>query len=103
MHARLSSAVVWMAAALLALVFLYIRTDEMNSWPIWTDEAGQVWVSGAPTTNEMHRRALAWDRHPPGYSWLLRPFALAGSNEAVLRALSLVAGILSVGCAWGMA
>jgi uncharacterized membrane protein len=92
-----------MTAALLALIFLYNRTADMNSRPLWMDEAGQVWVSGAPTASEMHQRALAWDRHPPAYSWLLRPFALAGSNEAVLRTLSVVAGILSVGCAWGMA
>ena len=90
-------------AALLALMFLYNRTADMKTRPLWTDEAGQVWVSGAPTPDEMHQRALAWDRHPPGYSWLLRPFALAGSSEAMLRALSVVAGILSLGCAWGMA
>jgi hypothetical protein len=103
MHARLSRVVVWVTAALLALVFLCNRTADMNTRPLWTDEAGQIWVSGAPTPGEMHQRALAWDRHPPGYSWLLRPLALAGSREAMLRALSLVAGILSLGCAWGMA
>jgi hypothetical protein len=103
MHSRLSKVVVWVTAALLALVFLYNRTADMNTRPLWTDEAGQVWVSGAPTAGEMHQRALTWDRHPPGYSWLLRPLALAGSKEAGLRALSVIAGILSLGCAWGMA
>jgi hypothetical protein len=93
----------WLGAILLAALFLHTRTADIAIRPLWTDEVGQAWVSGAATLTEMHERALAWDRHPPGYSFLLRPFAGPGSSELTLRILSFAAGLLTIAATWGMA
>lgn len=87
----------------MAVFFIHIRTSDMSSRALWADEAGQAWLVASPSVGVMYERSLAWDRHPPLYSFALYGLAKFGTGETMLRSLSVLAGIASLLSAFWMA
>jgi hypothetical protein len=81
------------AALLLRLPYLVTR-------PLWLDEVLQFQISNAPDVSETLRRLVEGDRNPPGYALLLHSLLPLGQSEALLRAPSLIAGLLCVPAGW---
>ncbi|NLX10942.1 MAG: phospholipid carrier-dependent glycosyltransferase [Chloroflexi bacterium] len=72
-----------------------LRVILLGDKAVWWDEAWSVWVSqhGLRELTEM----MGHDAHPPFYQWLLYGWLrLTGISEFAVRALSALAGLLTV-------
>jgi hypothetical protein len=85
---------------LLLTAALLLRLPYLVTRPFWLDEVLQFQISNAPDVSETLRRLVEGDRNPPGYALLLHSLLPLGQSEALLRAPSLIAGLLCVPAGW---
>ncbi|NWG18122.1 MAG: glycosyltransferase family 39 protein, partial [Chloroflexi bacterium] len=72
-----------------------LRFHNLETQSLWNDE-GNAYVQATRSLADIAANA-ARDIHPPGYYWLLAIWrGLAGDGEFALRALSALAGVLTV-------
>lgn len=62
---------------------------------LWTDE-GDSWATSATSTSYFVDALTGWDTHAPAYFALLRVVSAVGDQALVLRAPSIVAGVVAV-------
>jgi hypothetical protein len=73
----------------------YLRFHNLETQSLWNDE-GSAYVQATRSLADIAANA-ARDIHPPGYYWLLAIWRqLTGDGEFALRALSALAGVLTV-------
>ncbi|MBL8133305.1 MAG: glycosyltransferase family 39 protein [Anaerolineae bacterium] len=85
----------WVMMAVLLLAAA-ARIINVNSWPVWTDEAWSIWAAHDLPLNQVIER-LVQDRHPPAYFLALNLWsAVTGDSRLALRFLNILAGILTV-------
>lgn len=82
-------------ALLIVLFAAYLRFHNLETQSLWNDE-GNAYVQATRSLADIAANA-ARDIHPPGYYWLLAIWRqLTGDGEFALRALSALAGVLTV-------
>jgi hypothetical protein len=82
--------------AVICLVALLVRLPTLASRSLWLDEAYSVWFSGVPLA-ELWSKVPLYETHPPFYYTLLKGWRLlAGSSEAGVRSLSVLASVGTV-------
>ncbi len=84
---------VWYAA--IFVLALALRAWDLGARSLWFDEAGEYWVATAPLS-QLARAVSEGSGDPPLYSLLLHFWMKVGSNEAWLRALSVLASLAGV-------
>jgi hypothetical protein len=62
---------------------------------LWTDE-GDSWATAATSTSYFVDALTGWDTHAPAYFALLRAVSVVGDQALVLRAPSILAGVVAV-------
>jgi 4-amino-4-deoxy-L-arabinose transferase-like glycosyltransferase len=81
------------AVACCVLVGCVLRISSLDLHSLWFDEAASVYVARSEDLSE----ALAGDRHPPLFYWLLRHWMrIVGDGEAALRSLPALASCASL-------
>ncbi|TAJ19222.1 MAG: hypothetical protein EPO68_06635, partial [Planctomycetota bacterium] len=81
------------AVAALVVLGCVLRLTSLGVHSLWYDEIASLYISTAPDLVE----ALAGDRHPPLFFWLLRHWMeWVGASEAALRALPALASCASL-------
>lgn len=100
---RTVSAILRNVAPLLVLMVLagFLRFHEIGRLPLWLDEAYSLWFSRQPFET-LWTFVPRFETHPPLYYSLLRLWRVFGDNEAALRSLSAVLGILCVATVYGL-
>lgn len=77
------------------LFAVYLRFHNLETQSLWNDE-GSAYVQATRSLADIAANA-ARDIHPPGYYWLLAIWRqLTGDGEFALRALSALAGVLTI-------
>ena len=77
------------------LVALAVRVWDLNARSLWFDEAGEYWVSTAPFAH-LAESARTGTGDPPLYEFLLHFWMQAGTSEAWLRFLTVIASVAGV-------
>jgi len=72
-----------------------LRFYEIGRLPLWLDEAYSFWFS-RQSFHSLWTFVPTFETHPPVYYSLLRIWRVFGDDEAALRSLSAVLGILAV-------
>lgn len=82
--------------AVICLIALLVRLPTLASRSLWLDEAYSAWFSAVPL-GELWTKVPLYETHPPFYYTLLKGWRmLAGSSEAGLRSLSVLASVATV-------
>jgi hypothetical protein len=82
--------------AIICLIALLVRLPTLASRSLWLDEAYSAWFSAVPL-EELWTKVPLYETHPPFYYTLLKGWRmLAGSSEAGLRSLSVLASVATV-------
>src|SRR3546814_9662598 len=71
-------------------------SDVCSSDLLWLDEAYSVWFS-QQSWHVLWREPPYYETHPPLYYSLLKLWRCLGSDEAVLRLLSVLANVATIG------
>lgn len=82
----------WLILGLGAL----LRLATLSRQSLWLDEGTSYWLANLPWQTLL-ASLPAIDPHPPLYYLLLQPFISLGGGEWLLRLLSAIAGIASIG------
>lgn len=81
------------ATVLLALIF---RLPTLSGRSVWMDEAYSYWFSNL-SWSDLWTRTPLYETHPPFYYSLLKVWTMmAGTSEAGMRSLSVVASLMTV-------
>lgn len=95
---KLRQAHVWALLAILVLA-AFLRLYKIDAQSLWYDEGNSARI--AERSLQLIVEGAAGDIHPPLYYILLKYWrAVFGEGEAALRALSALAGVLTVGFAY---
>jgi mannosyltransferase len=92
----------WTAALVLVLLLAAgLRLHRLGAQSLWNDEGATVQMT-LRSAGDILTNAAA-DIHPPGYYLLLAGWTqIAGRSELALRAVSALAGVLTVAFAYGL-
>lgn len=86
---------------LILLLAAGLRLHLLGNQSLWNDEGNSLRLAERPIGELI--AAAAQDIHPPGYYLALKAWrALTGESEFALRALSALAGILTVACVYAL-
>lgn len=86
----------WALCVAACAIALLVRLPALSSRSLWLDEAYSAWFSAVPL-HELWTRVPLYETHPPFYYTLLKGWRLlAGSSEAGLRSLSVLASLATV-------
>ena len=86
----------WLACTFLALLALVLRLPTLGSRSLWLDETYSAWFSALPLA-ELWTSVPLYETHPPMYYTLLKGWNLLfGASEPAMRALSVLASVVSV-------
>ena len=92
--------VVLLPVALL-LIAAGLRFHNLGTQSLWNDEGNSLRLAQRPIADLLN--AAAQDIHPPGYYLVLRGWiGLVGDSEFTLRALSALAGLLTVAAVYAL-
>jgi mannosyltransferase len=93
---RLSPPRFWTICALVCIIALLLRLPTLASRSLWLDETYSAWFSAVPLV-ELWTQVPLYETHPPFYYTLLKAWrSVAGSGEASLRGLSVLASVATV-------
>lgn len=93
----------WLIAAAIVAVAAALRIGNLGAWPLWLDESWSRWMTETDWAG-LRARAAAYDTHPPVYYSVLKAWrSLGGDGAFGMRLLSALAGVATVGLAWGCA
>jgi uncharacterized membrane protein len=93
---QLTAAQFRLVCAAIVVIALLARLPTLSSRSLWLDEAYSAWFSTLPL-RELWTEVPLYETHPPFYYTLLKGWrAFAGSSEAGLRSLSLLASVVTV-------
>jgi mannosyltransferase len=82
--------------AVICAIAVLARLPTLSSRSLWLDEAYSAWFSTVPL-RELWSEVPLYETHPPFYYTLLKGWrVLAGSSEAGLRSLSVLASVVTV-------
>jgi len=100
---RTDSAILRNVAPLLLLMVVagFVRFYEIGRLPLWLDEAYSFWFS-RQSFETLWTFVPTFETHPPVYYSLLRLWRVFGEDEAALRSLSALFGILCVAAVYGL-
>ncbi|MCB0068485.1 MAG: glycosyltransferase family 39 protein, partial [Caldilineaceae bacterium] len=90
---RVAVAALWLGA--ITLLGLGLRVWAIGAKGLWLDEAFSIWMSRHPLP-ELLDWLVRIDQHPPLYYALLHGWLAFGDSEAWVRALSALAGTLTI-------
>jgi len=91
----------WVPLAAIGLLAAVVRVFGISTESLWLDEATSLLVAKLPPVDLI--RWTANDIHPPLYYLLLHYWVYLGQSELVVRGLSALAGVLTVGALYGLA
>jgi hypothetical protein len=92
----LTRAQFWIICASACAIALLFRLPTLAGRSLWLDEAYSAWFSAVPL-HELWTQVPLYETHPPFYYTLLKGWRLlAGSSEAGLRSLSVLASVCTV-------
>lgn len=95
---RAGGAIDWFVPCIgaLALLALLVRLPTFASRSVWMDEAYSFWFSNL-TWTQLWSETPFYETHPPLYYSLLKAWTMfAGTSEAGMRSLSLLASVATV-------
>jgi hypothetical protein len=92
----------WRWCVLVCLAALLARLPTLASRSLWLDETYSAWFASVPLA-ELWNQVPLYETHPPFYYTLLKGWRVfAGSSEAGLRGLSVLASVATV-CLFALA
>ena len=91
----------WVSLAAILLLAALVRLLGISTESLWLDEATSLMVARLSPVELT--RWTANDIHPPLYYLLLHYWVFLGQSELVVRGLSALAGVLTVGALYGLA
>ncbi len=87
------------ALLLVALLALALRLFRLGYEPLWLDE-GFTWRWAQQSQAHLWGSSAVWETNPPLFYALLHPLLALGDSPALLRSISVVAGVLTVPVTW---
>jgi 4-amino-4-deoxy-L-arabinose transferase-like glycosyltransferase len=101
MRASMQRAAFTAAPLVIVLVAALLRFNGLGTQSLWNDEGNSLRLAQRPIPALITASRL--DIHPPGYYLLLKWWlALMGETEFAMRALSALAGVLTVACVYAL-
>lgn len=91
-----------LATILILLIAFTLRLHDLETKPLWFDEAMEYWVATASPV-ELPQSVLQALQDPPLYSAILSVWQHVGIDEFILRYLSLLASVIAVAALFSLA